>query len=70
MKNNKLCPYRTGTIIYHNDKKNYMVPKYGINKRINYDVVDVLFKDCVEEQCMLYDEYKKICKLSNMDRIP
>ena len=58
----KLCPYRTETIVYHNDQKNYMIPSYGFNKLINYDVSEVSFKPCLEEKCMMYDEITGTCK--------
>ena len=64
MRNQKLCPFRTETIIYHNDKKSYMVPQYGINKRVDYDVMNVSFQLCMEDDCMLYNPISKTCMYS------
>lgn len=61
---NKLCPYRTETIIYHNDKKNYMIPNHGFNKIMSYDVSEVSFKPCLEEKCMFFDHILQSCNLN------
>lgn len=67
MHSSKLCPYRTETIIYHNDRKNYMIPSYGFNKLINYDVSEVFFKPCIEEECMFFDSEWRSCNLNNLN---
>lgn len=59
---NKFCPFQTIQMIAHNDKKNYMVPKYGMNKRIDYDVVNTSFKPCIEKDCMAWDSIMHTCK--------
>lgn len=66
MRSNKVCPYRTQTIIYHNDRKNYMVPSHGINKMINYDVTNVIFKPCLEEKCMFFDYKLRSCTINKI----
>lgn len=66
MNNNKVCPYRTKTIIYHNNRKNYMIPNIGINKLIDYDVADVTFKSCLEEECMFFDKEMQSCNLTKI----
>lgn len=58
-----MCPYRTETVIYHNDRKNYLIPNHGINKLIDYDVTDVTFKPCLQEECMFFDKIMKTCNL-------
>ena len=65
MNTNKVCPYRTETIVFHSDRKNYMLPSHGVNKLINYDVSKVVFKPCLGEECMFFDVILKNCNLNN-----
>lgn len=60
--NEKLCPFMSETTVYHNDRKNYMVPPHGINKRLNYDVHQTVLKPCVKEKCVAYDPVTGECK--------
>lgn len=66
--NTKVCPYRTETVIYHNDRKNRIIPNYGINKLIDYDVEDVTFKPCLQDECMFFDRIMKSCHLCKRNK--
>lgn len=67
MKIKKVCPYRQETVIYHSNKKNYLVPDSGINKILNYDVTNVFFKPCLQEECMLFDSDTGRCTMNKSD---
>ena len=56
------CPYRTETIVFHSDRKNYMLPSHGVNKLINYDVSKVVFKPCIRAECAMYDLATGTCR--------
>ena len=62
-----MCPYRHETVVYHNDKTNYLIPCYGINKMLDYDVTKVIFKPCLEEECMLFDSDTGRCTMNKSD---
>ena len=61
-KNAKSCPFMSETTVYHNDRKNYMVPEHGINKLMNYDVHDTHLKPCLKEKCVAYIPETGGCK--------
>ena len=61
-KNAKLCPFMPETTVYHNDRKNYMVPEHGINKLMNYDVHQTVLKPCIKEKCLAYNPDTGGCK--------
>lgn len=65
--NEKLCPYRTRSFVYHNRINNPRLPNYGLNKICDHDIVDVKFQKCLKEKCMMYDERKDICKIQKED---
>lgn len=58
----KLCPFRTTQTIYHNDRNNIKTPSFGINKRVDFDVVNTEFEECILGKCMAYDERTHKCK--------
>lgn len=64
-KNEKLCPYRKRSLIYHNKTDNLNLPDYGLNKICDHDIIDVKFQKCIKEKCMMYNEKKQICKIYN-----
>ena len=43
-----------------------MVPSHGINKMINYDVTNVIFKPCLEEKCMFFDYKLRSCTINKI----
>ena len=59
---NRLCPYMTRSLVYHSRVSNPNTPQYGINKIYDYDIVDVKFRECIQEKCMMYDKIKESCK--------
>lgn len=58
----RLCPFMKEQILIHNDKKNYMMPEHGINKRMDYDLYKDGFSPCIRKKCMMYDEATGTCK--------
>ena len=60
--NAKSCPFMSETTVYHNDRKNYMVPEHGINKMLNYDVHQTVLKTCIKEKCLAYNPDTGGCK--------
>ena len=58
----KECPFKPVTTVYHNDRKNYMVPQHGFNKFMDYDVHRTSFMQCIGEKCAAYDVLTGSCK--------
>lgn len=58
----KECPFRPITTVFHNDRKNYMIPQMGVNKIIDYDVNQTSFMQCRGEKCAAYDVVTGCCK--------
>ena len=63
MSNNQksYCPYRTRSVVYHNNSNNMYLPDVGIHRKIDHDIIDTNFKPCIQEKCMLYDRINHIC---------
>ncbi len=59
--NIKLCPYRTKSIVYHNKPDNVFLPKIGIMRKIDHDVVNTSFMACIKDKCMAYNQKTKRC---------
>ena len=54
-KEERMCPFRKQSIIYHNERNNPNILPVGVNGMINYDAIHEFFEECLKEKCMMYD---------------
>lgn len=61
MKQTKLCPLLTHSIIVHNTSNDARVFPIGINALRDNDVIILDFLPCKQENCMMYDVNNDKC---------